>query len=131
MDAFGCTLSSLTNKLIADGNKKFEHGLKQLDDSIGENRKKIANLIITCDKFENKFKLNDKAIDENLEKIENLNATSNIRLFVVETNVNKLLTALSTLEGTIANLTSRVNYLDIVFAEDSTVPSAQPTTRAT
>jgi len=157
MDVFGSTLSSKTNKLIADGNIKFENGLKKLDDSIDENRKKIASLIITadklenliklcdnlggenyekienlirsCDKLENKLILNDKAISENREKIDNLNATSDIRIYVIETNVNKLLSTLSTLEGEIKKLTLRVNYLDVITLEDSTIAAAQPTTR--
>jgi hypothetical protein len=157
MDVFGSTLSSKTNKLIADGNIKFENGLKKLDELISENRKKIASLIITadkleyniklcdnlggenyekienlirtCDKFENKLILNDKAIGENREKIDNLNATSDIRIYVIETNVNKLLSTLSTLEGEIEKLTLRVNYLDVITLEDSTIATTQPTTR--
>lgn len=60
---------------------------------------------------ENKFKLNDKAIVENYEQIENLNVTSDFRLYRVETNINKLLSTLITLEVGIVNLTSRINHL--------------------
>jgi hypothetical protein len=52
-----------------------------------------------------------------------------IRLYENETNVNKFLSTLSTLEGEIEKLTLRVNYLDIVTLEDSTIAAAQPTTR--
>lgn len=118
MDVFGSTLSSKTNKLIADGNIKFENGLKKLDDSIDENRKKIASLILTADKLENKIKLCDNLGGENYEKIENLIKTCDKSLFT-----------LSTLEGEIEKLTLRVNYLDVVTLEDSTIATAQPTTR--
>jgi hypothetical protein len=101
MDVFGSTLSGKTLKLIAYGDKKFENGMKKHDKLIDENRKKIANL----------------------------NTSLDIRLYEIETNVNKFLSTLSTLEGEIEKLTLRVNYLDIVTLEDSTIAAAQPTTR--
>jgi hypothetical protein len=122
MDVFGSTLSSKTNKMIVDVDKKFENEIKKHDDLISENREKIASLIIT---FENKFKLID-------EKFDNLTTASDFRLHGIETNVDKLLTAMSTLERVIKDLTLRENYLDIATVEDSTIAAtAQPITRST
>ena len=101
MDVFGSTLSGKTLKLIAYGDKKFENGMKKHDNLIDENRKKITNL----------------------------NTSLDIRLYEIETNVNKLLSTLLILEGEIEKLTLRVNYLDVVTLEDSTIATAQPTTR--
>jgi predicted nuclease with TOPRIM domain len=101
MDVFGNTLSSKTLKLIADGDQKLESSIKKHDELIDENRKKIANL--------------DTALD--------------IRLHTIETNVNKLLSTLSTLEGEIEKFNLRINYLDTVTLEDSTITITQPTTR--
>jgi hypothetical protein len=101
MDVFGSTLSGKTLKLIAYGDKMFENGMKKHDNLIDENRKKIANL----------------------------NTSLDIRLYEIETNVNKFLSTLSILEGEIEKLTLRENYLDIVTLEDSTIAAAQPTTR--
>ena len=122
MDVFGSTLSSKTNKMIVDVDKKFENEMKKHDDLISE---KIASLIIT---FENKFKSNDKTIDE---KFDNLNTASDSRLHGIETNVNNLLTAMSTLERAIKDLTLREHYLEIATVEDSTIATAQPITRTT
>jgi hypothetical protein len=101
MDVFGSTLSSKTLKLIADGDKKFENGMKKHDELIDENRKKIVNL----------------------------NSALDIRLHAIETNVNKVLSTLSILEGEIVKLALRVNYVDTVTLETSTIATAQPTTR--
>jgi predicted nuclease with TOPRIM domain len=80
-------------------------------------------------KLENDIKKHDELIDENREKITNLNSALDIRLHAIETNVNKLLSSLSTMEGEIEKLTLRINYLDVITLEDSTISTAQPTTR--
>lgn len=107
--------------MIADGNKKFENGMKQLDDLIGENCEKISSLIITTGKIENDLKLHDKSIGEIREKIENMNITTDYRLYGLETNVNKIQVMLAALEGEIKKLLSRINYLDRIMVEDSTI----------